>query len=81
MGDSKPKKLTKRELEVYEQLTNGEVVPPSPKTREVTKILRQKLGDDFVETRRGEGYILGTNESSWADKDRGTVHGNTESKG
>ncbi len=67
-------------MSVYQQLTHGEIVPSSSNTREIVKAIRQKLGDNFVETVRGEGYIIGTNTTSWVDMDRGTVFKGKESE-
>ena len=53
--------LTRREQQTYQRLLMGEVVKREPGVNNIIQNLRSKLGKNSVETRYGEGYILGTN--------------------
>jgi len=72
-------KLTPKEKEVYMQLTYGEIVPENTNTEAVICRLRAKLGSDFVETRLGEGYIIGKNQTTFIDPVTWKIFRNKES--
>ncbi len=74
-----PTKLTRKEMEIYMQLTRGEVIPFSGRVHTLVGRLRGKLGEDFVETREGEGYIIGPNETTHVDTITWQVSRNKES--
>jgi len=70
--------LTPNEIRIYTLLVNGEVVPTNNETYVIVSRLRTKLGPDFIETRIGEGYILGTDQTTFIDPDTFKISRNKE---
>lgn len=70
--------LTRREQQIYQRLLMGEVVKREPGVNNIIKNLRSKLGKDSVETRFGEGYIIGTEETESVDLETLKIFRNKE---
>lgn len=58
-----PNRLTPNEMKFYSRLLSGEVIPRDETTQQLVNRLRGKLGHGAIETRPGEGYIIGPDDS------------------